>query len=193
MFFPRSPNLPTVGDVVCFRYCHEPYTVGMVSPCNTLYHLIGLDAPVRVETLAWYPQVGDVVEVLFAPYLKHLNNRLEHHNARWHRATDDDKPDIYRVVEAVKLAMRKAINYRTGELMRVENTLAQVGFPSGSEVLPFHCIATTSRQITPRQNHAEARQPQTRTHPCPQASVDTQQPISAAAQPSRELALARTR
>ena len=53
MFFPTSPHLPTVGDVVCIRHHHQPYTVALHSPDRTLYQLVGLDEQVRVETLAW--------------------------------------------------------------------------------------------------------------------------------------------
>ena len=62
MFFPNSPHLPTVCDVVCFRHQHQPYNVALHSPDRTMYQLVGLDEPVRVEVLAWYPQVGDRVE-----------------------------------------------------------------------------------------------------------------------------------
>ena len=35
MFFPTSPNLPTVGGVVCIRHHHQPYTVALHSPDRT--------------------------------------------------------------------------------------------------------------------------------------------------------------
>jgi hypothetical protein len=146
MFFPRSPNLPTVGDTVCFRYCHEPYTVGMVSPDNTLYHLISIDEPVRVETLAWYPQVGDTVEVLFAPHLKYLESKFATYNAQYWATPPQDRAPIQRTMEAIKNAMKKAINYRTGKLLRIDRGLVQVEFPSGAEVMPLECIATVSRE-----------------------------------------------
>lgn len=152
MFFPKSPNLPTVGDTVCFRYCHEPYQVGIVSPDNTLYYLIGLDAPVRVETLAWYPQVGDIVEVLFCAHIRYLESKFADYNARYWAAPPQDRAPIERTMEAIKGAMRKAVNYRTGKLLRVDRGLVQVGFASGPEVLPLVCVATVSRE----RNHAKA-------------------------------------
>lgn len=145
MFFPKSPNLPTVGDTVCFRYCHEPYQVGMVSPDNTLYHLVGLDEPVRVETLAWYPQVGDTVEVLFYAHLRYLEGKFAKYNAQYWTTPPQDRAPIQRTMEAIKGGMKKATNYRTGKLLRIDRGLVQIEFPGGPEVLPFHCIAVVSR------------------------------------------------
>ena len=143
MFFPRSPNLPTVGDTVCFRYCHEPYTVGMVTPCNTLYHLSGIDAPVRLETLAWYPQVGDNVEVLFAPHIRYLEGKLADYNARYWTTPPQDRAPIERTIQAIKGAMKKAINYRTGTLLRIDRGLVQVGF-QGAKPTPIQSEIPTS-------------------------------------------------
>ena len=146
MFFPKSPNLPTVGDVVCIRYTHTPYTVALISPDNTLYHLVGMDEPVRLETLAWYPQVGDVVEVLFCPYIRYLEGKLAEYNRRYWTTPPQNRAPIERTIETIKKAMKKAVNYRTGKLLRVDRGLVQVEFPGNSlEVLPFHCIAVVSR------------------------------------------------
>jgi hypothetical protein len=145
MFFPTTPSLPTVGDTVCFRHCHDPYTVGMVSPDNTLYHLVGLDEPVRVETLAWYPAVGDRVEVLFCAHLRYLESKFNDYHTRYWLAPPHERAPIERTMAKIKAAMRKAINYRTGDLLRIDGALVQVAFPGGAEVLPFDCIAVISR------------------------------------------------
>ena len=146
MFFPTSPHIPTVGDVVCFRHQHQPYTVALHSPDRTLYHLIGLDEPARVEVLAWYPQAGDRVEVLFAPYITHLQRKFDKWNCQWWGATAADRPAIEQTLGRIKAAMKLAQNYRTGELLRVEGELAQVKFSGGAEVLPFICLSVVERE-----------------------------------------------
>ena len=153
MFFPTSPQLPTVGDTVCIRHHHTPYTVGMVTPDRTLYHLVGLDEPARVETLAWYPQPGDRVEVLMCPYIQYLSGKFDQHNQRWWAAVPGDKPAIEQTLNAIKAAMKRANNYRMGELLRVEGALAQVRFGNEPEVLPFECLSVVERI----QNVAENR------------------------------------
>ena len=145
MFFPTSPHLPTVGDVVCFRHQHQPYTVALHSPDRTLYHLIGLDEPARVEVLAWYPTVGDRVEVLFCPYAQYLQGKFDQYLRQRYSAKGSDKEAIDRTLGRIKTAMKQAQNYRTGELLRVEGELAQVKFSGGAEVLPFHCLAVVDR------------------------------------------------
>ena len=145
MFFPTSPHLPTVGDVVCFRHHHQPYTVAMHSPDRTMYQLVGLDEQVRVETMAWYPQVGDRVEVLFCPYIKYLQAKFDKWNCQWWGATAADRPSIEQTLGRIKAAMKQAQNYRTGELLRVEGELAQVKFSGGAEVLPFICLSVVER------------------------------------------------
>ena len=145
MFFPTSPHLPTVGDVVCFRHHHHPYTVALHSPDNTHYHLVGLDEPVRVETMAWYPQVGDRVEVLFCPLIRHLQNRFDVHNQSWYAAPLGNRGEIERKMAKIKWLMKWSINYRVGELLKIDGSLVQVKFSHGEEVLPLNCIAVAEK------------------------------------------------
>ena len=146
MFFPTSPHLPTVGDVVCFRHHHQPYTVALHSHDRTMYQLVDLDEPARVETLAWYPTVGDRVEVLFCPFIKYLEAKFDKWNCQWWGATAAERPAIEQTLVRIKAAMKQAQNYRTGELLRVEGELAQVKFSGGAEVLPFVCLAVVDRE-----------------------------------------------
>ena len=141
MFFPTSPHLPRMADRVCLRHQHTPYTVGMVSPDNALYYLEGLDEPVRVETIAWYPIPGHDVEVLFCPYIRHLQERFNYWQLQWLQAAPCDRPEAEKKLGAIKLEMRWAIQYRVGELMRVDGDLALVRFPGGDKVLPFNCLS----------------------------------------------------
>ena len=144
MFFPKSHGLPVMGDRVRIDHNPEPYTVGMVTPDRTWYHLLELDEPVRVECLAWYPRVGDRVEVLFCPYFKWLQGRFGHHWSRWW-AEPGERRAIEQTLDRIKAAMKNGVRYRVGELMKIEGDLVEVQFGNSTEVLPMDCIAVAER------------------------------------------------
>ena len=146
MFFPKSHGLPVMGDKVRLDHNPEPYTVGMVTPDRTWYHLLELDEPVRVECLAWYPRVGDRVEVLFCPYFKWLQGRFDHHWSRWW-AEPGERRAIEQTLDRIKAAMKNGVRYRVGDLMKVEGDLVEVQFGNSTEVLPMDCISVAKREI----------------------------------------------
>lgn len=144
MFFPKSHGLPVMGDKVRLDHNPEPYTVGMVTPDRTWYHLLELDEPVRVECLAWYPRVGDRVEVLFCPYFKWLQGRFDHHWSRWW-AEPGERRAIEQTLDRIKAAMKNGVCYRVGELMKIEGDLVEVQFGNSTEVLPMECVAVAEK------------------------------------------------
>jgi hypothetical protein len=131
-----------MADRVCLRHQHTPYTVGMVSPDNALYYLEGLDEPVRVECIDWYPIPGHAVEVLFCPYIRHLQERFNHWQLQWLQAAPCDRPEYQQKLEDIKGAMKWAIQYRVGKLLSVDDKgLAKVGFACEDREIPFNCLA----------------------------------------------------
>jgi len=156
MFFPNSHHLPTTGDIVTFRHGHTPYTVALHSPDRTLYHLVGIDEPQRVETLAWYPSVGDRVEVLFCPYLRHCQKRFAFHQANWWNSIGDDRNEHQGKMDAAKEAMKWSRGWRAGVLKQVVGGNATVQFSDGDRVLPFDCISVVT--IEPEKKEEEKEQ-----------------------------------
>ena len=141
MFFPSSPHLPTLGDRVCFRadFHPRPYTVTFSTEDiygNLWLSLDGLADPARVEELAWYPAVGDRVELRFSTYTNWLMARFNDAIEWGHR----DR------LEVVKAALKKSQHYRTGDLVQVDGDWVKVRFgAAGCEVVPVSCISVLHR------------------------------------------------
>jgi hypothetical protein len=157
MFFPSSPHLPTTGDRVVFRFEHQPYTVAMVSPDRQLVLLEGIADPVRIETLAWAPTVGDRVEVLFQPYLAWVQSAFDEY-LRLSYSDQSNRAEHMAKVERIKGRMKVGINYRTGTIAQMDGAMVRLQFGASSEVMPITCIAVIERAKNHGQVHVAASQ-----------------------------------
>jgi hypothetical protein len=157
MFFPSTPHLPTTGDRVVFRFEHTPYTVAMVSPDRQMVLLEGIADPVRIETLAWTPMVGDRVEVLFAPYLRWLQQHFDKY-LKLSFTDRANRADHMATVERIKGRMKVGINYRTGTIAQMDGAMVRLEFGASSEVMPITCIAVIERAKNHGQVHVAASQ-----------------------------------
>lgn len=153
MLFPDSPKLPGPGDRVIIQghgniYNPQPFTVALLSPDKQWVSLVETHEPARIETINWWPQVGDRVELLFCPYLNWLEAVLKECGEQRHT----DPADYEAKMTRVKKRIRAGLNYRTGLLISVDDRWANVQFspatedsPATEEVIPFCCIGVLGR------------------------------------------------
>jgi len=147
MIFPGTRPIPSPGDRVlirkpCALYNPQALTVIARSSDDCWLFLTDMDEPVPVESVAWWPEVGDEVYLLIQPYLDWLEAIKAELVAN--RQDDPVKTDLK--VAEINAKIRGAVVRKTGQLLSVEKRWAKVQFgPDKTEEVPFCCVAVEKK------------------------------------------------